>query len=57
MSGEIWQFLLVGGIGVAIAVLWLFIIYLPRWTAEGEGDHTAKSTEAPTSTEDPEEGD
>ncbi|MGB3681633.1 MAG: hypothetical protein WA990_04025 [Rubrobacteraceae bacterium] len=57
MSGEIWQFLLVGGVGVAIAVLWLFIIYLPRWTAEGEGDHTAKSTEAPTSTEDPEEGD
>ncbi len=33
-----------------VALLWLFIIYLPRRTAEGEGDNAARR-------EDPEERD
>lgn len=57
MSGEIWQFLVVGIVGLVIAVLWLFIIYLPRRTAEGEGDNAAHSVEAIKSTEDPEDRD
>ena len=49
MSGEVWQFILIGGAGAVIAVLWLFIIYLPRRTAEGEGgDHAAKPAEVTT---------
>lgn len=57
MSGEVWQFILMGGAGAMIAVLWLFIIYLPRRTAEGEGDHAAKPAEVTTPTENPEERD
>ena len=45
MNGEVWQFLLIGGVGLIVALLWLFIIYLPRRTAEGESDHAADSTE------------
>lgn len=57
MSGEIWQFLVVGIVGLVIAVLWLFIIYLPRRTAEGEGDNAAHSVETIKPTEPPEEPD
>lgn len=47
MTGELWQFFLIGGVGIVVGLLWLFIIYLPRRTAEGEGDHQAKSVEDP----------
>ena len=47
MNGEVWQFLLIGGVGIVIGLLWLSIIYLPRRTAEGESDHPAKSTDDP----------
>ncbi len=57
MSGEIWQFLVVGIVGLVIAVLWLFIIYLPRRTAEGEGDNVTSPTEVTEPIKDPEEPD
>jgi hypothetical protein len=47
MSGEIWQFLVIGAVGIVVALLWLFIIYLPRRSAEDESDHPAKSIEDP----------
>lgn len=47
MSGEIWQFLVIGAVGIVVALLWLFIIYIPRRSAEGEGDHPAESIEDP----------
>lgn len=40
MIGEIWQFLVVLAVGVVAILLWLFLIYLPRrsWDGEGEDD-------------------
>ena len=47
MSGELWQFFLIGGAGIVVGLLWLFIIYLPRRTAEGESDNASKTIEDP----------
>lgn len=47
MSGEIWQFLLIGSVGIVVGLLWLFVIYLPKRTAEGDSDRAVKTTDGP----------
>jgi hypothetical protein len=49
--------MLIGFVGIAIALLWLFIIYLPRRTAEGEAGHPAGATETAEPVENTEERD
>lgn len=41
---EIWQFVAAAGVGVMVIVLWIFFIYLPRWTSEGESKSSATNT-------------
>ena len=41
---EAWQFVAAAGVGVIVIVLWIFFIYLPRWTSEGGNKSSAADT-------------
>jgi len=49
---EVWQFVAVAGVGVIVIVLWIFFIYLPRWTSEGGSKRSAADTREDSSERD-----
>jgi len=42
MSAEVWQFGAVAAVGVIVILLWIFLIYLPRRTGEGERERSTE---------------